>query len=47
MPRERAPQNAPASKKLSDSPYCSDPNCESCKRLRETHEALKARSRAA
>ena len=25
------------------SPYCSDPNCESCKQLRETQEAIRLR----
>jgi hypothetical protein len=24
-----------------DSPYCSDPNCESCKELRAMHEAIR------
>ena len=24
-----------------DSPYCSDPNCESCKELREAQEAIR------
>jgi hypothetical protein len=24
-----------------DSPYCSDPNCQSCKVLRETHEQVR------
>jgi hypothetical protein len=23
------------------SPYCSDPNCESCKELREVHKAIR------
>jgi hypothetical protein len=26
----------------SPSPYCSDPNCQSCKELREMHEKLRA-----
>jgi hypothetical protein len=25
----------------SPSPYCSDPNCQSCKELREMHEKLR------
>ncbi len=25
-----------------DSPYCSDPNCESCKELRKIHEMIRA-----
>ncbi len=28
------------------SPYCSDPNCESCKQLREAQEELKRNSKA-
>jgi hypothetical protein len=36
-----ASQPSPSPSEQHGSPYCSDPNCQSCKELREMHNAIR------
>lgn len=40
MATQPSPQQPPDNK-THLAPYCSDPNCESCKQLRQTQEAIR------